>query len=1219
MLTIVPFRYETVARFNVTTTIKVTANYMLTPCGLSTTSAKYSNDGELFALLQLREDISEDTSAGRLILNNCTSVNLALAVKDDDSARGDAKRTVYEAVIEDKGKNSIYLKLSPRTVRELNLKSDMKITVDIQFKLNRLSFCEWHRAIDKVADYRLIFPDVLTQPSIPWTPRKQWTDVLEGAKLNAKQKEAVLAITSPQTVPLPPILLIGPFGTGKTFTLALAIKQLISQPEPRILICTHSNSAADLYIKEYLHPWVQDEGLEAARPLRVYYHKRWVTTAHPTVQEYCLIDTTPNLRTFRRPTVEDILKHRIIVVTLSISMELASLDLPKGFFTHIFLDEAAQALECEAIMALSLASEATKIVLAGDHMQMSPELFSEFAKERNLHMSLLERLYDHYPTDFPCKILLCENYRAHDAIIKFTSELFYDQKLIASGKQPRHDKFYPLTFFTTRGEDRLDNNSTTFYNTAEVYEVVERVADLVAQWPSAWGEFAEGSIGIMTPYADQVSRIRMQLRKRKLGKVSVERVLNVQGKQFRAVFLSTVRTRKTCPNNDSKSDKCDGREVDYGFLSNSKLLNTAITRAQSLVAVVGDPIALCTVGRCRKVWERFLECCTENGSLFGITWSLLKAQMDGVEFKKTYVLNPLAPEFVPRANLMRRMMPSASHVYYMGPDHGHSGTGLPGPAMRYGNGNSVRPYTNIDDMLEMYHPGGPSGGRRQRHRSQVTNHQRHPPPHMYPNNDAIHGPAFANNPNPPGVYGHPQKPQSNHLANSVNSFGPPPGGHPQAQIGASAKWGTVPPNINPQLTGTNAWQMTKPGPPTGAHQQVPPLDSHLKMFPPVRPNNPPMPMGGSPWMPPPPPNPRMMNMRPPAPCFEYLGPHAGMSFDGTTPSGYPMGMQNNSMNPMCGMVGPLPQNFPPNGPAKGVPPPAQFNGEMMQRMHLQQHMQMRSPDMMNYNPRPNVPMKQFGFGNHPGMANVILPPNKNIYEMALETKDVQLKWFAHLVEISGWDDAVKFAEMMGQAQSIMEQELAQRRVMQNGPQFPTGDFLSTPMKPNVRAINNQVDMAFDSLMSGTSARPPIRGLFEEQHAHRNPGESLRPDGGIFGATSNAFQMSDKDNGSVPLYRRQPGQSTASSSSVSSVADLFNRNIEDLGTHFDKDPSVGKGGSASGPITYASVLTNNRDMGRREGGDSGDLSFALRMPENFGGKNHSLGDGGKPAAGYYNYF
>lgn len=66
-----------------------------------------------------------------------------------------------------------------------------------------------------------------------------------------------------------------------------AIKQLLHQPESKILICTHSNSAADLYIKDYLHPWLEG-GLTEARPLRVYYHKRWVTTVDQTVQKVCI-------------------------------------------------------------------------------------------------------------------------------------------------------------------------------------------------------------------------------------------------------------------------------------------------------------------------------------------------------------------------------------------------------------------------------------------------------------------------------------------------------------------------------------------------------------------------------------------------------------------------------------------------------------------------------------------------------------------------------------------------------------------------------------------------------------------------------------------------------------------------------------------------------------------------------------------------------------------
>jgi len=41
-----------------------------------------------------------------------------------------------------------------------------------------------------------------------------------------------------------------------------------------------------------------------------------------------------------------------------------------------------------------------------------------------------------------------------------------------------------------------------------VFEVVERVEELRRKWPVAWGKLDDGSIGVVTPYADQVFRIR---------------------------------------------------------------------------------------------------------------------------------------------------------------------------------------------------------------------------------------------------------------------------------------------------------------------------------------------------------------------------------------------------------------------------------------------------------------------------------------------------------------------------------------------------------------------------------------------------------------------------------------------------------------------------------------------------------------------------------------
>lgn len=271
-------RYDQVARYNLTTKLQIASTYLLSPSGMATSTAKYSHSGELFALLALGKDVSEDTSAGRLILNNCTSVYIS----DTGAVLAEnEKRRVYEALIEDKGKSMIYLKLSAECVSDLKLTANTDFVSDIQFQLNRLTYCEWHHAIDKIVDYRMIFPETFLEPSIPWTPKKQWSENLD-PRLNSKQKEAVLAITALSNMGLPPILLIGPFGTGKTFTLASSIQQLLLQPDTRILICTHSNSAADLYIKDYLHPWVE-EGNTEATPLRVYYHKRWVATVNSTV------------------------------------------------------------------------------------------------------------------------------------------------------------------------------------------------------------------------------------------------------------------------------------------------------------------------------------------------------------------------------------------------------------------------------------------------------------------------------------------------------------------------------------------------------------------------------------------------------------------------------------------------------------------------------------------------------------------------------------------------------------------------------------------------------------------------------------------------------------------------------------------------------------------------------------------------------------------------
>lgn len=66
-----------IARYNVESKLRIANCYILSPNGMANSTAKYTHNGELFALMHLGKDISEDTSAGRLILNNCSTIYLA--------------------------------------------------------------------------------------------------------------------------------------------------------------------------------------------------------------------------------------------------------------------------------------------------------------------------------------------------------------------------------------------------------------------------------------------------------------------------------------------------------------------------------------------------------------------------------------------------------------------------------------------------------------------------------------------------------------------------------------------------------------------------------------------------------------------------------------------------------------------------------------------------------------------------------------------------------------------------------------------------------------------------------------------------------------------------------------------------------------------------------------------------------------------------------------
>ena len=119
------------------------------------------------------------------------------------------------------------------------------------------------------------------------------------------------------------------------------------------------------------------------------------------------------------------------------------------------------------------------------------------------------------------------------------------------------------------------------------------------------------------------------------------------GEEFRALFISTVRTFHTCkPQQDSLYANGSEKQLYWEFLSDPKLLNTAVTRARCLVAVVGDPVSLCTLGECRGLWRDFIKRCSEKGGLYGTKMKDLEKEINACI--ASIQLNPEAELFVPR-------------------------------------------------------------------------------------------------------------------------------------------------------------------------------------------------------------------------------------------------------------------------------------------------------------------------------------------------------------------------------------------------------------------------------------------------------------------------------------------------------------------------------------------------------------------------------------------
>ena len=159
-----------------------------------------------------------------------------------------------------------------------------------------------------------------------------------------------------------PLLLFGPFGTGKTAVMIEIVKQILRNvPQSRLLVCAPSNSAADVFasklaVFEDLTSSSPTSGLvgglkssttKLSPPvvkeptlLRLYASRRPREAVPPAVLPFTCWNE--QLALFDVPSLEQLGKYRVIVTTCNSASLLHSAAVPAGFFSHILIDEAAQ-------------------------------------------------------------------------------------------------------------------------------------------------------------------------------------------------------------------------------------------------------------------------------------------------------------------------------------------------------------------------------------------------------------------------------------------------------------------------------------------------------------------------------------------------------------------------------------------------------------------------------------------------------------------------------------------------------------------------------------------------------------------------------------------------------------------------------------------------------------------------------------------------------------
>lgn len=282
----------------------------------------------------------------------------------------------------------------------------------------------------------------------------------------------------------------------------------------------------------------------------------------------------------------------------------AALEILKDFeFDVAVIDEATQATIPSVLIPIG---KAKKFILAGDHKQLPPTILSEKAKP--LSKTLFEMLIERYPEK---SLLLDIQYRMNEILMEFPSSEFYEKKLKAdaSVKTISLKDFNISSANLPRPWNKIldPENPILFLDTSMSEKKYEKKR--------------LGSFSRENPFEVEVIKkilkflLKMGVKKEFIGIITpYEDQLDLLRKELgETVEINTVdgyqgREKEVIIISFVRSSE----EKILGFLNDLRRLNTAITRAKRKLICIGDAETLSS----NQTYKRFLNFIREKGIFY---------------------------------------------------------------------------------------------------------------------------------------------------------------------------------------------------------------------------------------------------------------------------------------------------------------------------------------------------------------------------------------------------------------------------------------------------------------------------------------------------------------------------------------------------------------------------------------------------------------------------